>query len=225
MPRTTPDHPSENVPPANESKPQSGTPRLRKEALIRAQAQAHFARFGFDGASLEGIAADAGMTRHSLLYYFPSKEALYRNVLDDVLALWLGNMSDLSQANDPFSALRAYIEAKMRVTQQCPEGVRVFTQEVLAGAPRYGSVLAQRVIPSLQADVARFERWADQGLIARVDFTHLMFLVWSMTQAYADHAAQFALYLEKPGLEPQDFAHATDLMVRMVLGVLRPAGS
>lgn len=207
--------------------PEGGAPtpspaRLRKEALIREQAQAHFARFGFDGASLENIAADAGMSRHSLLYYYPSKEALYRSVLDEVLAAWLANMSDLSAADDPYTAVQAYIEAKMRLTQQRPQGVRVFTQEVLAGAPRYAGVLAQRVVPSLQADVARFERWAAQGLIARLDFTHLMFLVWSMTQSYADHEAQFALYLGKARLEAPDYERGTELMVRMVLAALRP---
>lgn len=202
--------------------PTPSASRLRKEAWIREQAQSHFARFGFDGASLESIAADAGMSRHSLLYYYPSKEALYRSVLDDVLASWLGNMSDLSQASDPFEALQAYIEAKMLLTQSNPQGVRVFTQEILAGAPRYASVLVQRVVPSLHADVARFERWAEQGLIVPVDFTHLMFLVWSMTQAYADHEAQFALYLGKTRLEPGDYATATELMVRMVLAALRP---
>lgn len=203
------------------SPPLSAT-RLRKEATIRAHAQSHFARFGFDGASLEGIAADAGMSRHSLLYYYPSKEALYRSVLDEVLASWLGNMSDLSVADDPFAALQAYIEAKMRLTQSNPQGVRVFTQEILAGAPRYGEVLVQRVVPSLHADVARFERWFAQGLIAQVDFTHLLFLVWAMTQAYADHEAQFALYLGKPRLEVPDYAAATQLMAKMVIATLRP---
>lgn len=210
-----PDHSAPAAPPTS-------APRLRKEAMIRAHAQSHFARFGFDGTSLEGIAADAGMTRHSMLYYYPSKEALYRSVLDEVLVSWLGNMSDLSEAGDPLVALQAYIEAKMRLTQSNPQGVRVFTQEVLAGAPRYGEVLVQRVVPSLHADVARFERWAAQGLIARVDFTHLLFLVWAMTQAYADHEAQFALYLGKARLEAPDYAEATRLMVRMVIAALRP---
>ncbi len=195
--------------------------RLRKEASIRAQAQAHFARFGFDGASLESIAADAGMSRHSLLYYFPSKEALYRSVLDEVLVAWLGDMGKLSDSDDPFVAVQAYIEAKMRITQNPPQGVRVFTQEVLAGAPRYKSVLMERVVPSLRADVVRFERWADEGRITRIDFTHLMFLIWAMTQAYADHEAQFALYLGKERLDSSDYASCTQLMVRMVLGALR----
>ena len=74
----------------------------------------------------------------------------------------------------------------------------------------------------LHGDVARFERWFAQGLIDQVDFTHLLFLVWAMTQAYADHEAQFALYLGKPRLEAPDYAAATQLMAKMVIATLRP---
>ena len=49
-----------------------------------------------------------------------------------------------------------------------------------------------RVQPLLQADVERFERWAAEGRIERVDFTHLIFVLWGSTQAYADLGPQFA---------------------------------
>jgi hypothetical protein len=62
----------------------------------------------------------------------------------------------------------------------------VFTKEVVAGLPRYRAVFAQRVGPVLQAEVRTFERWAQEGRIARINFTHLMFVIWSITQAYAD---------------------------------------
>ena len=64
--------------------------RVRKELDILQHAEIQFAQFGFQGASLENIAVAAGISRHNLLYYFPSKEALYQRVLDDVLNAWLG---------------------------------------------------------------------------------------------------------------------------------------
>lgn len=195
--------------------------RLRKEQAILDAAEQQFAQFGFEGASLEGIAAAAGFSRHNLLYYFPNKEALYRRVLDDVLTQWLAGMDELSHSDDPRVALRNYIHAKLRYSREHPDGAKVFTMEVVAGAPRYADAITARVGPFLQTELRTFERWAEQGLIQRLNFTHLMFVIWSVTQAYADQQAQFALLLGKPALDMQDFQEAEELIVQLVLGGLR----
>ena len=49
-----------------------------------------------------------------------------------------------------------------------------------------------------------FERWSREGKIA-LHFTHLLFAIWSVTQAYADQEAQFALLLGKPALTAKDY--------------------
>ena len=191
--------------------------RVAKEQGILREAEAQFARFGFEGASLENIAAAAGLSRHNLLYYFPSKEALYRRVLDDVMTQWLAGMGELAVGDDPESGLRRYIGAKLRSSRDRPDGSAVFTQEVIAGAPRYADAITTRVAPVLAADVRVFERWARQGRIGRVDFRHLMFVIWAVTQAYADLAPQFALLLGKPALDESEFAAAQGVIERLVL--------
>lgn len=196
--------------------------RLRKEQAILTEAENQFAQYGFEGASLEGIAAASGISRHNLLYYFPGKEALYQRVLDDLLTQWLASMQDLSHSDDPQQALRRYIRAKLHYSRTRPQGARLFAKEVMAGAPRYRAAIAARVAPLLAADVRSFERWARAGRIARVNFTHLMFIIWSVTQAYAEQEAQFALLLGKPALTESDYASAEELMVRMVLAALAP---
>ena len=132
--------------------------RVRKERDILQHAEIQFAQFGFQGASLENIAVAAGISRHNLLYYFPSKEALYQRVLDDVLNAWLAGMQDLSKSTDPETALRQYIRAKLRYSREHPHGAKVFTKEVIAGLPRYRTAIAQRVGPVLAAEVRTFER-------------------------------------------------------------------
>ncbi|MBT9492301.1 MAG: TetR family transcriptional regulator C-terminal domain-containing protein [Paucibacter sp.] len=195
--------------------------RRAKEAAICAEAERQFAQFGFEGVSLEVIAAGLNLTRHNLLYYFPNKEALYRRVLDEVLDEWLARMDGLVAGNDPQVAMRDYIAAKLRFSRERPAGSQVFAREVMAGAPRFRDAIEGRVLPALNADVQTFERWADAGLVARLDYRHLMFSIWASTQAYADQAAQFAILLGKPALEQGDFDAAEKLITGQVLAALK----
>lgn len=189
---------------------------LRKQEAILAEAERQFARFGFEGVSLDSIAAVLDMSRQNLLYHWPSKEELYRAVLDSVMNEWMACMTAITEASEPQAALNAYVEVKLRFSRDRATGNAVFTREIMAGAPRYQDVLKARVMPLLHADVERFERWADEGLIRRVDFMHLMFLIWSSTQAYADLAPQFALYMGKPRLEDADFEAARQLITSLI---------
>ncbi|WP_284410037.1 TetR/AcrR family transcriptional regulator [Acidovorax sp. SUPP3334] len=218
----TPAVPPDPTDPAEPSRPPSAS-RLRKEQAILSEAETQFAQFGFEGASLESIAAAIGLSRHNLLYYFPSKESLYLRVLDDVLNQWLAGMEEMSHGDDPHEALRRYIRAKLRSSLERPNAAKVFAKEVIAGAPRYAQVIAQRVGPVLKNDVRTFERWAREGRIAKVNFTHLMFIIWSVTQAYADQQTQFALLLGKPALTERDYDKAEELLCHLVMRGLEPA--
>ena len=214
-------HSDAPVPPADAVPRLPRAARLRKQEQILLEAERQFARFGFEGASLDSIAAELGISRQNMLYYFASKDDLYRAVLDGVLSSWLQGMDVLARGDDPETAISGYIRAKLRFSQERPSGSAVFTREVMAGAPRYAESLARGVIPHLRSDVRTFEKWARRGLIERVNFTHLMFVIWSATQAYADLAPQFALFVGKPQLDDRDFAAAHALITELVLRSLR----
>lgn len=211
--------------PSAPATPQPRAARLRKEAAICAEAERQFAQYGFEGASLENIAAAVGLSRHNLLYYYPSKELLYRTVLDGVLAEWLARMAGIVSGTDPEAAMREYIAAKLRFSRERPAGSQVFTREVMAGAPRFRDAIEAQVLPALNADVKTFERWAREKRIARLDYRHLMFTIWASTQAYADLAPQFAILLGKSTLEEADYAAAEQLIGQLVLGGLMPRGA
>ena len=216
--RDTPQIEADPAPPGRAPR----TARVLKTAQILAAAESYFARYGFEGVALDDIASALQLSRQNLLYYYPSKEQLYAAVLDSVLQTWLQSMGGIAAAPDPETAIRDYVHVKLRYSRERPSGSAVFTHEVMTGAPRYAQRLRELVLPALQADVAAFERWADQGLIRRVDFTHLMFLIWSSTQGYADLGAQYALLLGKPALDERDYEQAERLITQLILAGLRP---
>ncbi len=192
--------------------------RERLEHDILRAAKKLFAQRGFGGVSLDHIAREVGASKQNLLYYFPSKEELYRRVLHGVLDVWLSYMDALSQRpDDPERAIREYIAGKLRFSREHPDDSRVYANEVVSGAPLFSAEIAERVIPALQADVAIFNRWAEQGLCRPVDGRHLMILLWASTQVYADWASQIGLVLGKSELDLEDFQAAENLIVDMVL--------
>src|SRR5689334_928561 len=109
--------------------------RDRLEADIAAEAVRVFAECGYEGTSIATIAENAGLSKQNLMYYYPSKQALYRRVLDDVLDDWLERMSHLADPDkEPQDVLRAYIQAKLAFSREQPCASRVYAMEVIAGA-------------------------------------------------------------------------------------------
>jgi TetR/AcrR family transcriptional regulator len=191
--------------------------RDKLEADIAFEAVRVFAESGYEGASIATVADNAGLSKQNLMYYYPTKQALYQRVLDDVLDEWLERMDTLADpAQEPCDMLRAYIQAKLRFSREHPLGSRVYAMEVISGAPLYGDQIRERVVPLVRKDIEVFERWIEQGRIAPVNATHLLFAIWAMTQSYADFAAQMALVLNRK-LTAKDFADAEKLITDMVL--------
>lgn len=199
--------------------------RDRIETSIVTEAVRVFAECGYEGASIAAVAENAGLSKQNLMYYFPTKHALYQRVLDGVLDDWLDRMASLADSpGEPADVLRDYVRAKLRFSREQPLASRVYAMEVLGGAQLYGEQISKRVVPLVRKDIEVFERWIADGKIAAVDATHLLFAIWAMTQSYADFAAQMRLVLGREQLTAQDFDAAEDLIINMVLRmVMLPA--
>jgi len=155
------------------------------------------------------------------MYYFPTKQALYQRVLDEVLDEWLARMESLADAEqDPREVLRAYVQAKLKFSRENPWASRVYAMELISGAPLYGGQIQSRVVPLVRKDIEVFEQWIAAGKIAPVNATHLLFAIWAMTQSYADFSAQMALVLNRKQLTKKDFDDAEKVIVDMVLAAI-----
>jgi TetR/AcrR family transcriptional regulator len=200
--------------------------RDKLEADIVAEAVRVFAESGYEGASIATVAENAGLSKQNLMYYFPTKQALYQRVLDGVLDEWLARMDSLADVDqDPRDVLRAYVQAKLRFSREQPWASRVYAMEVISGAQLYGDQIQKRVVPLLRKDIDVFERWIEEGRIAPINATHLLFAIWAMTQSYADFSTQMALVLNRKQLSKKDFDDAEVMITNMVLAAVALPGA
>jgi TetR/AcrR family transcriptional regulator len=191
--------------------------RQSNEAQILRAAERVFARAGFAGARVADIAAEAALPKANLHYYFASKHALYRAVLDNILALWLAETDSIVPEAEPAAALAHYVRAKMRFSRLYPDASRVFANEVIHGAPEIGEFLRTDLKALVERKSAVLQGWIASGRMAPVEPRHLFFAIWAMTQTYADFAAQMHAVLGIEALGEAEFAAATETVVDLVL--------
>lgn len=194
-----------------------GRIRQRNRALIVAAAERVFAERGFDGATTAAIAAAAGLPKANLHYYFATKEAVYRAVIDGIVRLWLSAFDDIAPEHDPALALAAYIRRKMRLSFEHPEASRLFALEVIRGAPVVGDFLAGELKDWVETRAAVVRAWAAQGRMAPIEPAHLFFTIWAATQTYADFDAQITAVLGRDRQTATDREVATEQLVALVL--------
>jgi TetR/AcrR family transcriptional regulator len=176
-----------------------------------------FAIDGFAGARLDSIAAQAGLSKPNLLYYFRTKAELYLAVLRRTLDMWLVPLSGMAAEDDPADALAAYVTRKLEYARDYPEASRLFAMEVMRGAPILSQILESDLKHMVDAKVLLLRRWMDEGRLIRRDPHHLLFLIWATTQHYADFSAQVKALTGRTLADPAFFAEACRTVLIAVL--------
>lgn len=98
------------------------TPNTNTEAQIKDAAMRVFIREGFDGARMQHIADEAGISKAMLHYYFKSKENLFDKVFADCVIDMIPAMEAIATADIPFvDKIKLLVRKSMEQYQQAPE--------------------------------------------------------------------------------------------------------
>ncbi|MEY3005275.1 MAG: hypothetical protein RLZZ491_2451 [Pseudomonadota bacterium] len=199
-------------------KPRSRIQRQNRETILEA-ALAVFSQHGFRGATLDMIAAQAGLSKPNLLYYFPSKEAIHVSLLSQLMDTWLAPLRALNPDGDPIAELRAYMRRKLELSRDYPRESRLFANEIIQGAPRIEHALATDLKALVDEKSAVIRGWSAAGRIADVDPHHLIFSIWALTQHYADFDVQIRAVL---GANRDPLTEAEGFLDRLFTRLLAP---
>jgi TetR/AcrR family transcriptional regulator len=191
--------------------------RESNEAHLLACAEAVFAERGLEGASTAMIAERAGLPKANLHYYFPTKLALYRRVLEDLFEDWHRAADTFEGCDDPVEAIGGYVRVKMELSRRRPLGSKVWANEIIHGAEHMQDILTQRVKPWLDSRVTVINDWIARGLLAPVNAQTLMYMIWATTQHYADFDAQIIALGGKRALTQKAFDASTEEVVQLVI--------
>ncbi len=182
--------------PGGDGRPIARRPRpaIRKEnerALLEAAEQI-FAEQGYSGATTAAIARRAGVPKANLHYYFATKEGLYRAVVERVLNAWLAAAAPFDASDDPGEALAAYIGAKMDLARAMPLASRIWSAEIMRGAPMIQDFLDTTLTDWVASREKAVRRWIAAGRLKPIEPKVLFDMIWATTQQYANAAHEMA---------------------------------
>jgi AcrR family transcriptional regulator len=129
-----------------------------------------FGRRGVEAVSLDAIAADVGVAKQTLLYWFPSKDELVAAVLADVAAQLSVAVGAAVRAapDDPLERVDAVVRAVFRPAVRRP-ALLGLVREVSRLKPEVAERLAAELAPLVDGATAYLEAEMDAGRLRRAD--------------------------------------------------------
>lgn len=194
--------------------------REKRRAIFEAALDV-FSEGGLRGATLDQIATQAGLSKPNVVYYFDSKEAIYRELLEALLDIWIDPLRQIAPEGEPVAEILAYVHRKLAMSQQMPRESRLFATEMIQNAPRIADVLEGDLKALVDEKAAVIEGWVEAGRLAPVDARHLIFSIWATTQHYADFDVQVRGVLG-PEREGKRFEEADAFLTALYTRMLTP---
>ena len=138
-------------------------------------------------------------------------------MLDGIFKDWLAAANTFDECEEPVEALRGYIETKMDLSRKRPLESRIWAEEILRGAPLIQDQLEQTLAAWLDNRVKRITDWINKGTIQALNPRILMYMIWAVTQHFADFESQIRALNQQQNLSDEQFAEAKKQVVQTIL--------
>lgn len=202
---------------------EDGGEHLSTRELILAEARKCFAENGYEGTSLNDIAAGVGIRRPSLLHHFASKEALYSEVFEQLLSDWIERLASAIAAPEIGQRkMELVIEAGFDLFADNPDYVRLMRREAIDSGAHLGVDLAAVLRPMFDQAVAFFRREMDAGVFRRQDPEHLLITGYGALLSYFSDAPFLGGLLDADALSADEKLRHRTHVTEFFVAALKP---
>ena len=196
---------------------------LSTRELILSEARRCVAENGYDGTSLNDIAAGVGIRRPSLLHHFPSKEALYGEVFEQLLSDWIDRLASAIGAPETGERkMELVIEAGFDLFADNPDYVRLMRREALDSGAHLGIDLAAVLRPMFDRAVVFFEREMNAGVFRRQDPQHLLITGYGALLSYFSDAPFLGGLLDGDAFSKEEMLRRRAHITEFFAAALKP---
>ncbi len=161
---------------------------IRHQRILQA-ASHRFARFGYQSASMDDIARDAGVSKGLIYCFYKNKQALYEATLRRELSQWLEESAHIApHKNDPVADLQSLICAPFDILRNKPVLQTLLTGDTET-LTRYQPLFRRlrrrwrnRIMAILKDGIAHnvFDR--------EMDTVHTAGIIYTLQRSYLDRA-------------------------------------
>ena len=196
-------------------------PAATTRSLILDEAVRCFAEWGYEGTSLNDIAAGVGIRRPSLLHHFPSKEVLYQEVFERLLSEWLERVESAA-ADDRrgWVKVEAVLHAGFDYFADNPDYVRLVRRAAIDGGNHLVIDLAGVLRPMFDRAAEYFEREMAAGTFVRHDARHLMISGYGALLSYFSGAALLEGLLDSDPFEAGELQRREEHVIDLFASAL-----
>ena len=173
-----------------------------------------FAHKGYDGTSLNDIAAGVGIKRPSLLHHFPSKEALYGDVFERLLSDWLERLDiAVTSPASGWDKAELVLRACLDLFAETPDYVRIMRREALDGGVHLGIDLSGVLRPFFDRATDYLQSEMTRGVFAVHDARHLLITGYGAVLTYFSDSPFVNGLLDDEALTPENIQAHTEHVI------------